>query len=152
VPVSRALRRLLRLRELEEEQNKAALESALGESRALESALRAAHARERAGRVLIGSGAHRADPIERVGGLVEAEAGRHAVGVLAPRVATAARRAAALREEYLAVRVERRQVDTVIHEAEEREAVQQSRKEQQNLDELFGVRRHARYADHRTPE
>jgi len=39
--VSRALRRLLRIRELEEEQNRLALESALGELNRLEYALEA---------------------------------------------------------------------------------------------------------------
>jgi hypothetical protein len=146
MPVSIALRRLLQVRKLEEEQDKAALESALGDVRRVENALRAAQARDRAGRASIASGAPSADPADRIAGMVETEAARRSIQVLAQRASAATARAAALREEYLARRVERRQVDTVIREAEELEMVDRARTQQQNVDECFGVRRHARAA------
>jgi len=144
VPVSNALRRLLQVREVEEDQHKAALALALGELRSLENALRAAEARERAGRAHIAAGAHSPDPADRIAAMVEAEAGRHAVHVLARRVNAAAAGAAALRAEYLAHRIERRQLGTVIRETEEQEEAGQTRSQQQKVDEWFGVRRHAR--------
>jgi hypothetical protein len=51
--VSRALRRLLRIRELEEEQGRLALESALGELHRLENALMATFERKHRGRSLV---------------------------------------------------------------------------------------------------
>jgi hypothetical protein len=48
--VSRVLRRLLRIRDLEEEQHRLALESALGVLHRLEGAMEAAGERERQGR------------------------------------------------------------------------------------------------------
>ena len=57
--VSRALRRLLCVLELEEEQRKLALESALGELRRLEAALGSAGNRDRRGRQLVRTGAAR---------------------------------------------------------------------------------------------
>ena len=50
---SRALRRLLRIRELQEEQSRLALESALGELHRLEHALASTFVRERRGRSLV---------------------------------------------------------------------------------------------------
>jgi hypothetical protein len=146
MPVSNALRRLLRVRDLEEEQHKAALESALGELHRLESALSTAHGREHAGRLGVAASAHSADRADRVAGLVETEAGRRGVSVLTPWVAAAANRAAQLRAEYLASRVERRQVETVIREAEALDAVDRGRREQQAADEWFGTRRHGMLA------
>jgi len=58
VAVSRALRRLLRIREIEEEQCKLALESALGELHRLEHALTATSALDRRGRRLVEASAH----------------------------------------------------------------------------------------------
>ncbi|HEY2858567.1 MAG TPA: hypothetical protein VGJ21_09130 [Terracidiphilus sp.] len=143
MPVPKSMRRLLHVRQLEEEQRKAELESALGEQRRLEDAMGAAHDRERAGRAWIASSANCPDPADRIAGLVDSESAGHVTRILAPRAAAAAARTAALREKFLAVRVERRQVDTVIHEAEELEALQQDRKQQQGLDDWFGARRHS---------
>ncbi len=58
--VSRALRRLLRIRELEEEQSRLALESALGELNRLKHALTATAERDRRGRRLVEASAQRA--------------------------------------------------------------------------------------------
>lgn len=147
MPVSMALRRLLQVRSLEEEQDKAALEFALGDLRRLESALRAAHARGRAGRAGLASVASGCDPVDRIAALVETEAARRSIQVLAQRVAAATSRAARLRDEYLGRRVQRRQVETVIREAEELESIAQARTEQQNADERFGTRRHAEVSE-----
>ena len=55
--VSRALRRLLRVLEIEEEQSRLALESAVGELGILEHSLTATRTRERSGRRLVISSA-----------------------------------------------------------------------------------------------
>jgi hypothetical protein len=141
--VSNALRRLLQVRDLEEEQHKLALDSALAELHRLGSALHAARARERTGRALIAASAHSGDAAERVAGIVENEAGHHHAELLTLRRVAAEQRAASLRQEYLAKRVERRQVETVIQEAEAQETIEERRRDQQSADERFGMRHHA---------
>ncbi len=72
--VSRALRRLLRIRELEEEQSRLALESALGELNRLEASLAAAVERERRGRRLVKASAQTGELPDRLAGLEETRA------------------------------------------------------------------------------
>ena len=77
--VSRAMRRLRQVRELEEELSQAALESAVGELRRMEAALERARERERAGRRQVTASAGTGDLVDRIAGLEETRAGgRHA--------------------------------------------------------------------------
>lgn len=141
MPVSKALRRLFEVRGLEEEQRRAALASALGELNGLARALSAARAREHDGRSRIAASAQSAECADRVAGLVEMETSRRTIQMLAPRIAAAEHRAAQLRAEYLTSRMERRQVEAVIRETEVLDAAEEGRREQQNADERFGMRR-----------
>ncbi|HWE86714.1 MAG TPA: hypothetical protein VG267_17350 [Terracidiphilus sp.] len=137
MPVSAALRRLLHVRGLEEEQQRLALETALAGLHALGLALERARARERRGRRRIASAAEQAD---RIAALVETQsAGRHAAA-LVPRISAVEREAARLREQYLLKRVERRQAETLIREREAADALEGSRRAQQDLDNWFGSR------------
>jgi hypothetical protein len=61
---------------------------------------------------------------------------------IAPRIEDAESDVASLREEYLASRVERRQAETLISEAEARDALEAERKNQQGLDDWFRNRMH----------
>jgi len=54
---------------------------------------------------------------------------------------------AALREEFLAKRVERRHAETLIKETEARDTIEAGRRSQQNLDDWFGNRMHRKDAD-----
>jgi len=135
--VSPAMRRLLRVRDLEEEQHRAALESALGELHRLEAARAAARARERKGRERIVHSASSGDAADRIAGMVEAEAGQRRAVLLGRRIVEAELQAAELRRLYLLKRVERRQAETVIREAEALESVEGARREQQRLDDWF---------------
>ena len=140
--VSRALRRLLRIRDLEEEQARLALDAALGDLNRLEHALEAAAERERGGRLLVLASARSGELPDRLAGLVETRTADRLAGVLAPRIAEAGDEVLALREEYLAARVERRQAGTLIEEAEARDALNADRRSQQGLDDWFRNRRH----------
>jgi hypothetical protein len=71
MPVSRALRRLLRVLHLEEEETRRALESALSDLHRLEHALAAAAARNRSGRGLIVQSAVTGELADRLAGLEE---------------------------------------------------------------------------------
>src|ERR1039458_373198 len=77
--VSRALRRLLRIRSLEEEQRRLALESAIGELNRLEHALAATAQQDRRGRRLVEVSARSGELPDRLAGPEETGAAtRHA--------------------------------------------------------------------------
>jgi hypothetical protein len=140
--VSRALRRLLRIRELEEEQNRLVLESASGELNRLESALAAAFERERQGRRLVESSARSNQPMDRVAGMEETRSAGHYVNALGPRIDAQQEEVAMRREEFLAKRVERRQAETLIEETEKQDAIEAGRRGQQSLDDWYSARQH----------
>ena len=140
--VSRSLRRLLHIRNLEEEQSRVELESAIGGLRQLEIALEATGLRACRGRRLVGASAHSGELEDRLAGVEETlAAGRHAEA-LKPRIADAQLDVAALRQEYLARRIERRQAETLIEETEARDAVEAGRRGQQALDDWYGNKVH----------
>ncbi len=135
--VSRALRRLLRVLEIEEEQCRLALESALGSLKRLDHALTAATERERRGRRLVVASAGSAEPTDRLAGLEETRAGRRHAAALAPRIAEMEQEAAAERQAYLDKRVERRQAETLLRKTEARDAIEAGRRGQRTLDDWF---------------
>jgi flagellar biosynthesis chaperone FliJ len=167
MPVSRALRRLLRVLHLEEEEARRALESALGDLRRLEHALAAARERDRAGRSLVARGAAAgavaagkipagekidglADGlvdslvdgiIDRLAGLEESLAAARRTAALQPRIREAEQQVASRRELYLAKRVERRQAETLVEEAAVRDALEAARRAQHSLDDWHLNRR-----------
>jgi flagellar biosynthesis chaperone FliJ len=140
VPVSRGLRRLLRIRELEEEQRRLALDAAREELGLLEQAMRRAGERGACGRRLLlltaGSGA----VADRLSALEESRASERHSAALVPKIAGAEDDVETLREEFLAARVERRQAETLVEEAQAREAAEVNRRSQQALDDWFGAR------------
>lgn len=135
--VSRAMRRLLRVLELEEQQAHGALELALAELRRLEQAYSLAVERARAGRRLVAASAGSGELMDRLAGLEEICAARRMSEVLQTRLAEMEKEAAARREVFLAKRAERRQAETVIAEAEARDAAEAGRRAQQSTDEWF---------------
>jgi hypothetical protein len=60
--------------------------------------------------------------------------------VLKPRIASAELESAALRQEFLAKRVERRQAETLIRETEVQDELEGERRAQQAMDDWFGNR------------
>ena len=140
--VSRALRRLLRIRDLEEEQCRLALESGLANLNRIKHAQEASVERGRRGRRLVESSAHSGELTDRLAGLEETRSAARSVLALAPRVANAEQNVASLREEFLDSRVERRQAETLIQEAEARDALDAERRAQQGLDDWFRNRLH----------
>jgi hypothetical protein len=140
--VSRALRRLLRIRDLEEEQSRLALESALGELRDLEQALVATADRDRRGWGLVKASAHSGVLPDRLAGLEETRAASRHAAVLEPRVETTKGQVTALREAFLLKRIERRQAETLIGDTEAREAITAGRRGQQALDDWYRSRIH----------
>jgi len=138
--VSRALRRLMRIRDLQEEQSRAALEFALGELQCLEDALAATCEQDHRGRNLVHVSAETGEVADRLAGLEETRtASRHAEA-LGPRIDAMGEEVAELRQVFLMKRVERRQAETLIHEVEARESVEAIRRGQQSLDDWYSSR------------
>lgn len=140
--VSRALRRLLRIRELEEEQNRLALESASGELNRLERTLTAAIDRERQGRRLVESSARTGQLPDRLAGLEETRSAAFLALALGPRIDAQQEKVVARRQEFILKRVERRQAETLIQETEAQEAIEVDRHSQQALDDWYSSRKH----------
>jgi hypothetical protein len=141
--VSRALRRLLRVLTIEEEQCRLALESALGELRLFEHALSATTQQARSGRRLVVASAQSGELPDRLAGIEETHAADRRAAVLALRIAEALSNSDALRQVFLAKRVDRRQAETLMSEAEAKEAVITARRTQQGLDDWYLNRLHA---------
>lgn len=141
MPAARALDRLLRIRHLQEEQRRTALEAAMGEMRRLVEALAAAGRRDAWGRRLIASSVRAGGVEDRFAGLEESRAAHRHTASLLPRIADAKDGIEALREQFLASRVERRQVETLIEEASALRAIEEGRRSQQAIDDAYGFRR-----------
>jgi flagellar biosynthesis chaperone FliJ len=139
--VSRGLRRLLELRQLEEDQSRLALESGLAELHRLERACDAVAERARRGRQLVHIGIETGELIDRIAGLEEGRVALRQVALLKTRIIQSAQAAEVLRQNYQSARVERLQVETLLREAEAAEALAAGRRSQQALDDLYGRRR-----------
>jgi hypothetical protein len=145
--VSRALRRLLRIRDLQEGQCRTALESAQGELNRLNHAQVATTGRERWGRRLVEESARSGELPDRLSGLEETRTAGRLAQALATRIETVQEDVGKLREEFLAKRVEVRQAQTLIKETEARDAFEAARRGQQTLDDWYGSRMHGGEAD-----
>jgi hypothetical protein len=135
--VSRAMRRLKQVRELEEDLCEAALESAVGELRRMELALVAAEERERNGRRQVTASAVTGELVDRIAGLEQARAAVRHGAALRPRIAEAEVEVARRRQVFLAKRTERRQVETLIRKTEAEDAVDAGRRAQRDIDDWF---------------
>ena len=140
MPVSRALRRLLRIRELEEEQSRLALESALGELSGLEKALTQAAECGREGRRLVASSAQSGELPDRLAGLEEWRAAMKRGAALEERRSVAEQEAEMLRQAFLICRVDRLQAETLIEKTQAKDAIGAERRGQQALDDWHRAR------------
>jgi hypothetical protein len=146
--VSKVLERLLRIRDLEEEQHRLALESATAQLHKLEAARHAVGETERAGRALVGASARTGVLADRQGGLVQAKAaGRHAA-LLENHLARAEAAMQQLRQVFLEKRVERRQAETLVSESEARSEIESKRRSQRALDDWHGSRKQREKSGH----
>ena len=141
MPVSRAMRRLQQVLEIQERECLAAMESARADLARLEQALTRSAARERGGRHLVAASATTGEAIDRIAGIEETRTARRVAAALEPRIAAAQTALDAMRREFLSKRIERRQTETLIEEAEAADKVEAARRAQKNLDDWFLNRR-----------
>jgi hypothetical protein len=135
--VSKALQRLLRILNLEEEMHRRELDAAQRDQALLTRALTAAGEQERRGRQLTTLGAERNELPDRLAGLEEVHAGGRRAIALQLRLAQASQQVSELRAAFLSKRVERRQAETLVDHAEEREVIEANRRAQQSLDDWY---------------
>jgi flagellar biosynthesis chaperone FliJ len=139
--VSRGLGRLLKVRLLEEEQCRIALETAVGHLHRLEHARAFAGERERRGRQIIHQAIQAGELPDRIAGIEEERAALRQAAMLEAAIPQSREFVHTLRETYLSARIERRQVETLINEAKAAEALDADRRGQQALDDMYGSRR-----------
>jgi len=135
--VSRTLRRLLSVLEIQEDQYRAALASALADLGRLEEAMAATAKRDRGGRRLVAASASTGELADRLAGLEETRASRRHAAALMPRIADAKLAATARQQEFLSKRIERRQAETLIRKTRAEDDLEAARRTQQGLDEWF---------------
>jgi flagellar biosynthesis chaperone FliJ len=142
VPVSRPLRRLLRVLHLEEEETRRQLESALGDLRRLENSLEAANVRDRGGRRMVNLSAQSGELADRIAGMEESLAAARRTAALKPWIRDAEQEVSARREVFLSKRIERRQAETLVEAAQARDTLEDARRTQRSLDEWHLNRLH----------
>jgi hypothetical protein len=140
--VSRTLRRLLRIRDLQEEQSRLALESSQGELNRLEDALKATENRDRRGRVLVDASARTGELPDRLSGLEEMRTAIRIGAVLALRIEAKKMDVANRQLEFQSTRVARKQAESLITDAESVDAVDAGRRSQQALDDWYSSQVH----------
>lgn len=138
---SRAIRRLLDVLEIQEEECRAAMASARAELIELEQALVRSVERERGGRRLVIGSMVSGEVVDRVAGLEEVRTAKHAARALMTRIAEAEDAVEDTLREFLAKRIERRQTESLIEQAEAADKMEAERRAQKNLDEWFLRRR-----------
>lgn len=140
--VSRAMRRLLRIRNLEEEQSRLALEATVSEMRRLEHALSYTVERKRIGRGLVLASAHSGLLPDRLAGMEEMRSAAVHAEALVPHIESKREEVAERRQAFLEKRIERRQAETLIEEGEALEATEEGRRGQQALDNWFSSKQY----------
>ena len=134
MPVSKAIRHLLRIRQIGEDNARAELESAVAELNARETALMRNMARARDGRRLVAESVASANQDNRIVGMNEQVIAAQHANSLQRRVDDARGRAEALRQEYLVARTNRRQAEVLIENAAAQDELDLRRHAQQDLD------------------
>jgi hypothetical protein len=141
VAVSRGLRRLYELRQIEELQKASLFELAVAELDQLKNALEVAHIRKGNGRALVERSVMTGETQDRLFGVEEIAAAVRISAVLESRLRSAAEKVQRIRNEFLNKRLEKRQAGTLLESALEREAGLAQRKMQLALDEWTRLRR-----------
>jgi len=136
---SKILRRLLDIRQAEEEQMQTAMELAVAELQCLETTLAETHARLRRGRVQLASSVQTGEIFDRVAALEEIRVANRRAKALAAKVDAAEKKAQSKRLEFLDKRIERRQVETVYEAMQVEDSAEARRKSQLVLDDWHRI-------------
>jgi predicted ribosome quality control (RQC) complex YloA/Tae2 family protein len=138
--VRRVLTRLLRLRELEEEQSRLGLEATVGVRNRVQQDMDKATDWQEQGRRSFAAGIAGRDSISRTGAVLEVEQARQRRLRIYPRLQAADSEVARQREEFLLRRTGRRQVETLVENEKGIAEIEAGRRAQQMLDDWYGRR------------
>jgi hypothetical protein len=141
VAVSRGLRRLYKLRNIEELQKASLFKLAVVELDQLKNAVEAAHNREGNGRTLVTRSVMTGETQDRLYGIEEIAAAVQISAVLESRLRSATEKVERIRSEFLNKRLEKRQAEILLQSALDRAADLAQRKMQLSLDEWTRLRR-----------
>lgn len=133
----RGLRRYLGVLRIEEEQAQATLELALAQQRELERAIQVTVEGERRARKLYVSGVEDGNAVDRHAALEEIGAAQRRKTVLRLRMARTEKAVADAEQVFLERRIERRQCESLLAEADARAAAEAARRNQQSLDDWY---------------
>ena len=139
--VKRTLSRLLRLRELEEEQSRLELELAVAERNRAQQEIALAAQRQVLGRRNFAAGIVEQNRLARAAGLFETEEARRQRLHLHPQLEAADAEVARQQAEFLQRRIGRQQVETLVENERGRAEVEAGRRAQQMLDDWYGRRK-----------
>lgn len=139
--VSRSLRRLLQLRQAEEEHRKAQLHLAILELSKLQYSLRLAYAQAQRGRALLAESIRTGDMEGRLSGMNEIDGAERRAHFVSAEIRAMEIAVEKLRGEFLAKRMERRQAGSLVESAMVREDLDQKRRSQTALDDWFQTRK-----------
>jgi flagellar biosynthesis chaperone FliJ len=148
MPVSRALERLLGIRETEERLRRRLLDSATAELHRLESALKSTGERTKRGRERIASGIVDDEAADRIAGMAELAASDRLRTTLLNRIEAAEIQVTELRQGFFAKRIERRQAEILVDAAKAQDALDAARKGQLELDDWYRARQSKEGASH----
>jgi hypothetical protein len=141
VSISRTLRRLHELRAIQEQEKKSALALALQHLHQLEQSLRRAQERAADGRTLLNSSLQSGQVEDRIAGSEEIASAERMARILRARMIAARNQIAGIRNMFLAARLQRRQVETLLESAIARDSEEGKRRTQIALDEWHLSRR-----------
>lgn len=138
---ARMFERVLRIRQMEEDEGRRRLDLAIAELSQLELELRRAKQRESAGRSLVAASAASGEIADRIAGMEESRSASRSAVALASRIRTAEDSLALLRRDYLSRRTSRLQAEALAETERAREAAINLRHGQQALDDWYLNRR-----------
>lgn len=138
--VSQTMSRLLRIRVLEEEQSRLALEAAEAELHRLQTALAAAQHGARRGREAVTRSVHNYDVYDRIAGIEQIRTADRAAGWITEQRSLQQEETADRREAFLADRIERRQAESLLEVVKAQTALETEKRAQQALDDWHLLR------------
>ena len=139
--ILRSFKRLLHVRDIEEEQARISLEAALHRFNELQTAAQRVQQRDQEGRRMLISGIEQGDGAERIAGLEESRCAAQQSRHLKPQMEEAEASVSILRRQLMERRLARRQAETILQGADIKAHLESLRRMQQASDERFLDRR-----------
>lgn len=148
----RILKRLLRIREIREEQKRRELDAAMARLECFQRTQDANAEMERQGRTVVGASVTSGELADRQAGLMQTEFACRRARMLARRIALSQKETIELRRDFMDKRVERRQAETLVDIDDTRAKVESDRRNQRSLDDWYGARNHQKNGHERIPQ